>query len=222
MLLILYLMQNRTVQTKAQREIDRVVGSERLPTWEDLPSPPYTNLILQETYRMNPLSPLGIPHASVADDVYNNMFIPKGTIVYQNVWAMHHDESVYSDPFSFWPERYLSKEQEGKANRCRSETLGSADGMLFRPCIEVGDELTRRFQSRICIGRNLAENSLLVVLATMLATLDIDWPPGPDGLPEVLEPEWSFRGQAYGSIAFIWAAAHANLEIAPSYPSKLR
>lgn len=50
---------------------------------------------------------------------------------------------------------------------------------------------------RICIGRNLAENSLLIQLATMLATVNIDWPPGPDGTPTPFEPEWSFRGQAY-------------------------
>jgi hypothetical protein len=48
----------------------------------------------------------------------------------------------------------------------------------------------------ICIGRTLAENSLLIVLATMLATVDIDWPAGADGKPAPFEPEWSFRGQA--------------------------
>jgi hypothetical protein len=48
----------------------------------------------------------------------------------------------------------------------------------------------------ICIGRNLAENSLLIVLATMLATIDIDWPLGADGIPTPFEPEWSFKGQA--------------------------
>jgi cytochrome P450 len=113
MLLVLYLMQNPEVQRKAQGEIDRAVGKDRLPTWDDIPNLPYLNLVLQETYRMNPLSPLGIPHASVADDEYNGMFIPKGTIVYPNVWAMLHDESVYADPFRFRPERYLPKDQGG-------------------------------------------------------------------------------------------------------------
>jgi cytochrome P450 len=48
----------------------------------------------------------------------------------------------------------------------------------------------------ICIGRNLAENSLLIALATMLATIDIDWPLGADGKPTPFDPEWSFRGQS--------------------------
>ncbi|KAH6641002.1 cytochrome P450 [Chaetomium tenue] len=176
MLLVLYLMQNPDAQRKAQDEVDRVVGGDRLPTWDDIANLPYTNLILQETYRMNPLSSLGIPHASVADDVYNGMFIPKGTVIYPNVWAMTHDESVYTEPFRFWPERYLSKEQGGNDEPLPVGNFG--------------------FGRRICIGRNLAENSLLIVLATMLATVDIDWPLGADGKPTPFEPKWSYRGQA--------------------------
>lgn len=114
MLFVLYLMQNPDAQRKGQEEVDRVVGKDRLPDWQDIPNLTYANLILQETYRMNPLSPLGIPHASIADDVYKGMFIPKGTTIYQNVWAMHHDESVYAEPFRFWPERYLPEEQGGR------------------------------------------------------------------------------------------------------------
>ena len=107
-------MQNPLVQRKAQQEVDSVVGRDRLPTWDDIPNPSYMNLVLQETYRMNPLSPLGIPHASIADDVYEGVFIPKGTVVYQNVWAMMHDEAVYADPFRFRPERYLPREAGGR------------------------------------------------------------------------------------------------------------
>ncbi|KAK3370611.1 putative O-methylsterigmatocystin oxidoreductase [Podospora didyma] len=176
MLLVLYLMQNPRVQQKARAEIDHIVGPSRLPTLDDIPNLPYTNLVLQETYRMNPLSPLGIPHASVADDIYDGMFIPRGTIVYQNVWAMLHDESVYRDPFRFWPERYLPVAEGGNGEPLPVGNFG--------------------FGRRICIGRNLAESSLLIVLATMLATLNINWPPGPDGKPTPFEPEWSFRGQA--------------------------
>ncbi|KXX75970.1 Cytochrome P450 1A2 [Madurella mycetomatis] len=176
MLLVLYLMQNPDVQRSAQAEVDRVVGKDRLPTWDDIPNLPYLNLVLQETYRMNPLSPLGIPHASVADDVYNGMFIPKGTIVYQNIWAMMHDESVYADPFRFLPERYLPKTQGGNGEPLPAGSFG--------------------FGRRICIGKHLANNSLLIVLATMLATVEIGWPLGPHGKPTPFEPEWSFRGQA--------------------------
>ncbi len=39
------------VQEKAQAQIDAVVGSERLPTFEDRESLPYIDHILQETMR---------------------------------------------------------------------------------------------------------------------------------------------------------------------------
>ncbi|KAK4185184.1 cytochrome P450 1A2 [Podospora australis] len=176
MLLVLYLMQNPEAQRKAQQEVDCAVGGGRLPTWDDMSNLRYTQLVLQETYRMNPLSPLGIPHASIADDVYGGMFIPRGTIVYQNVWAMMHDESVYAEPFRFWPERYLPKEEGGNAEPLPAGNFG--------------------FGRRICIGKSLAESSLLIVLATMLATLDIGWPMDEDGKPTPFEPDWSFKGQA--------------------------
>ncbi|EEA23614.1 hypothetical protein TMatcc_002489 [Talaromyces marneffei ATCC 18224] len=176
-LFVLYLMQNPEAQAKAQAELDRVVGSDRLPTWDDIPNLPYLNLILQETYRMNPLSPLGIPHASVSDDVYEGMLIPKGTIIYPNVWGMHHDESFYSEPFKFWPERYLPKDQGGNGEPYPVGNFG--------------------FGRRVCIGRVLAENSLMIVLANMVATLDICYPKGPNGERTPFEPEWSYIGQAH-------------------------
>ncbi|KAI1269158.1 putative O-methylsterigmatocystin oxidoreductase [Xylariaceae sp. FL1019] len=168
-LFILYMMQNRRVLLKAQEEIDQVVGTSRLPDWRDLPRLEYLNLILEEIYRSSPISPLGVPHASTKDDVYRGMFIPKGTIVYQNVWAMTHDETVYSRPFDFYPERYLSVSEGGNGEP--------------RPIGNFG------FGRRICIGRNLAENSLMMIFAMIVATLDINWP---DSTP--YEIEWSYRG----------------------------
>ena len=115
MLLILYLMQNPIVQQAAQAEVDRVTShGARLPTFDDAASLPYLRLILAETYRMNPLSPLGIPHASVEEDVYEGMRIPAGTSVFPNVWAMMHDEEVYHEPERFWPERYLPRNEGGR------------------------------------------------------------------------------------------------------------
>lgn len=56
---ILALVLHPGVQEKAQEEIDRVVGSERLPEFSDRPSLPYVNAILKEVLRWNPVAPLG-------------------------------------------------------------------------------------------------------------------------------------------------------------------
>ena len=52
------------------------------------------------------------PHSSTADDTYNGYFIPKETIVVGNAWLFMHDPAVYSDPYTFKPERFLGDNPE--------------------------------------------------------------------------------------------------------------
>ena len=46
-------------QKRAQEEIDRVVGTERLPTFEDRDSLPYVEALWRETLRWRPALPVG-------------------------------------------------------------------------------------------------------------------------------------------------------------------
>jgi hypothetical protein len=68
------------VQTKAQEEIDKVIGLERLPTFEDRPNLPFIECIIRELYRWGPASNLGVFHKSIEDDEYEGYFIPAGPI----------------------------------------------------------------------------------------------------------------------------------------------
>jgi cytochrome P450 len=65
-------------QTKAQEEIDSVIGTHRLPEFEDRPLLPYVEAVYREVMRWKPVLPLGLPHATTEDDVYDGYFIPKG------------------------------------------------------------------------------------------------------------------------------------------------
>jgi cytochrome P450 len=51
---------NPEVQTKAHAEIDRVVGKDRLPDFNDRPSLPYVEAIMRETFRWHPAIPFGL------------------------------------------------------------------------------------------------------------------------------------------------------------------
>lgn len=53
-------------QKKAQEELDRVVGSDRAPEWEDLQDLPYIRALVKEVHRFRPVAPL-IPRAATAD-----------------------------------------------------------------------------------------------------------------------------------------------------------
>ena len=93
-------------QRRAQEEIDRVIGSERLPTINDRAHLPYVNAVIKETMRWRPAVPmgtygsmcsnlgnidlgfplLGLARVVAQDDIYEGHFIPKGTIVLPNCW----------------------------------------------------------------------------------------------------------------------------------------
>ena len=74
------------IQRKAQEELDRVVGSDRLPTFEDQASLPYVNALLREVLRWHIVLPIAVPHRVMADDEYNGYTIPAGSTVIPNVW----------------------------------------------------------------------------------------------------------------------------------------
>ena len=74
------------VQTKAQAELDAVVGPGRLPEIADRESLPYLNAVAKEALRWQNVVPLGVVHRSMADDEYNGYFLPAGTLVLTNVW----------------------------------------------------------------------------------------------------------------------------------------
>ncbi|EEB92322.1 hypothetical protein MPER_09189 [Moniliophthora perniciosa FA553] len=77
---------NPDVQVKAQRELDVVVGSDRLPDYEDLSSLPYVRAVVHEVLRWQPVTPLGPLRCTTDHDVYRGYHIPKGCTVVANVW----------------------------------------------------------------------------------------------------------------------------------------
>ncbi|CAA7264563.1 unnamed protein product [Cyclocybe aegerita] len=140
------------VQRKAQQELDATVGTGRLPDFSDRQSLPYLEAIYRELLRWRPPGPLGVPHCTSEDDIYNGYFIPKGTTVFSNIRAMTHDEGMYPEPSEFRPERHFT-----------------ADGKLN------GDDriLAYGFGRRVCVGRHVASSTLWLMMASVLATFDI-------------------------------------------------
>lgn len=74
------------VQFKAQEEIDRVVGNKRLPNVQDRTNLPYIDAIVKEILRWHPVAPIGVPHMTTEDDIFNGHLIPKGALIITNIW----------------------------------------------------------------------------------------------------------------------------------------
>ncbi|KAH6926449.1 hypothetical protein HPB50_018709 [Hyalomma asiaticum] len=110
-----------TVQARVQREIDGVVGRERQPTWEDRKQMPYTMACVWEVHRWKTAQPLGPSRLCAQDVVIGDFFIPKGTTIVPNFWAVHNDPTLWEEPSTFRPERYLS--EDGKMMKLKPEYL---------------------------------------------------------------------------------------------------
>ncbi|KAG6328499.1 hypothetical protein ID866_10590, partial [Astraeus odoratus] len=88
------------VQTKAQEEIDHVIGRQRLPDFNDRENMPYVEAVVLETLRWYPVIPLGVPHMTTEDDVFDGMYIPKGATVMINVWHLTQSGKIVEDTSS--------------------------------------------------------------------------------------------------------------------------
>ncbi|PPQ72452.1 hypothetical protein CVT24_003118 [Panaeolus cyanescens] len=139
--LIYQLMMHPEIQVKAQAEIDRVLGSPaRLPTFEDRPSLPYIEAMYREVLRWCPPLPIGAPHCNIEDDWYNGYFIPKGTAVFANIWAINRDEKHYGpDAYEFNPDRFLDA----------NGNLNDNDRIL-----------AYGFGRRVCVGKHVASSTV--------------------------------------------------------------
>ena len=61
------------VQKKAQAEIDAIVGSSRLPDFDDRSSLPYINALVKESMRWQSIIPLGNFFSSLLKFAYNTL-----------------------------------------------------------------------------------------------------------------------------------------------------
>jgi cytochrome P450 len=130
--------------TAAQQELDTVVGEDRLPTFQDLHDGklPYIHAVIEEMFRWGHILPTGIAHATTKDDEYNGYLIPKGSIVIPLFRAMRNDPQHFDSPAHFRPERWLTGKSQSQSN------FG--------------------YGRRVCPGRFIAKNSLLIAVARLL------------------------------------------------------
>ncbi|XP_012286716.1 methyl farnesoate epoxidase [Orussus abietinus] len=90
-----------------QKDLDEVVGRDRSPTLEDVPSLPRVEAFLAEVQRYLAMAPLGVPHNTTKDVSLDGYEIPKDTIVILNYHSVHHDPAIWEDPEEFRPERFI-------------------------------------------------------------------------------------------------------------------
>lgn len=142
--LVRALLLHPHAQRRAQEELDEVVGSGALPSFDNFAKLRYIQAIVYEVLRWNTPVPAAIPHRLKENDVVNGYFIPKGTLVFGTSWTLLRSESVYgTDASKFNPERFL-------------------DENVTIPDFGFG------YGRRACPGRHFAEGTAFLITACIL------------------------------------------------------
>lgn len=169
------LIRHPKILAQAQQEIDSVVGRDRLVTELDLPNLPFLQAVVKETFRLHPSTPLSLPRMASQSCEINGYYVPKGSTLLVNVWAIARDPDVWAEPLEFRPDRFL---------------LGGE-----KPNVDIkgNDFEVIPFGAgrRICAGMSLGLRMVQLLTATLVHAFDWGLPAGQ--IPEKLEME-----EAYG------------------------
>ena len=144
-----------TFQQKVQEELDTVYGRSGRPSLEtsrDLL--PYTHAVIEECFRKTSLAHMGVPHRALADLQVGPYVIPKGTLIVQNLYGIHHDPKYWDDPEEFKPERFLDEEGRFKGRGPNLHPFG----------------IGRRY----CLGQSLAEKEFFLFFTGLVHTFKME------------------------------------------------
>lgn len=147
------------IQLKAQAEIDNIVGSSRVVSISDIPNLPYLQAIVKECLRVHPPGPLlSWARLAIHDVHVGDHFVPAGTTAMVNMWAITHDEKVWSEPEMFKPERFIDEDVSIMGSNLKLAPFGSG--------------------RRVCPGKAMGLATVHLWLAMLLQSFE--WVPSDD------------------------------------------
>jgi cytochrome P450 len=146
------------VMKKAQQELDLVVGRDNIVEESHISKLPYLYTIMKETLRLHPTLPLLVPHCPSENVTIGGYHVPKGCRVFINVWAIHKDPAIWSNPLEFDPDRFENGQYDYSGNDFSYFPFGSG--------------------RRICAGIAMAERMFMYSFATLLHSFEWRLPEG--------------------------------------------
>nr|GLL26073.1 cytochrome P450 CYP736A12-like [Ipomoea trifida] len=129
------LIRHPQAMKKLQKELEEVVGMERMVEESDLEKLKYLDMVVKEGMRLHPAVPL-LHHESMEDCQVKGYHIPKGSRVVINLLAVQKDPIAWHEPDKFIPERF-----EGNSVDLRGrdfELLPFGSGRRSCPGIQLG------------------------------------------------------------------------------------
>ncbi len=144
------LVNHPNIQDKAYAQIKEIID-DKPPSIEDRANIPYVEAIIIEVLRYTSFFSLLIPHYSSCSSKIGGYFIPEGTLIFNNVWHLQHDEEFWEEPWAFNPMRFI---EDGK--------VVAADHEKKQRVLSFGAG------RRQCPGEVFARNRLFILVTMML------------------------------------------------------
>lgn len=116
----------------------------------------FLQAVVKETFRLHPPAALSLPRIASESCEVNGYYIPKGSTLLVNVWAIARDPTVWTDPLKFQPSRFLPG--------------GEKPGVD----VKVNDFEVMPFGAgrRICVGMSLGLRMVQLLVATLVQAFD--------------------------------------------------
>ncbi|KAB2067116.1 hypothetical protein ES319_A09G204800v1 [Gossypium barbadense] len=146
------LLRNPQALLKAKKELVEAIGKGNPVEESDINCLPYLQAIIKETFRMHPAVPLLLPRRAGSDTNLCGFKVPKGSQVLVNVWVIGRDPSIWDNPNSFIPDRFLGSEIDVKSRDFTLIPFGAG--------------------RRICPGLPLANRMLHLMLGSLINCFD--------------------------------------------------
>ncbi|KAL2488277.1 Cytochrome [Forsythia ovata] len=146
------LLNNRRTLEIAQEELDIHVGRHKLVEETDINKLNYLQAIVKETLRLYPPGPLSGPREAAEDCYVGNYYVPKGTRLIANLWKLHRDPKVWSNPNEFRPERFLEEHSNVNFKGQNFEYIPFSSGRRMCPALNFAMQVIHLALARFLQG----------------------------------------------------------------------
>ncbi|KAE8662370.1 ER lumen protein retaining receptor family protein isoform 1 [Hibiscus syriacus] len=149
------LMNNRNALKCAQEELDLKVGKDKWVQDSDIEKLVYLQAVIRKLCGYTPAGPISVPHEAREDCSIGGFHVGKGTRVIVNLWKLHRDPRVWSNPDVFEPERFLTRHEDVDVVGQHFELIPFGSGRRSCPGMTLALQMTSLIIARMLQGFEL-------------------------------------------------------------------
>lgn len=156
-----HLSKNPEIQEALHKEVTGVVPFGKVPQNKDFAHMPLLKAVIKETLRLYPVVPTNSRIITEKETEINGFLFPKNTQFVLCHYVVSRDPSVFPEPDSFQPHRWLRKREDD--NSGIQHPFGS---------VPFG------YGVRSCLGRRIAELEMQLLLSRLIQKYEVVLSPG--------------------------------------------